>query len=80
VLWSLLSDEIHVRREHGETLRANVRGIDDALRSIVTVIRVYCQTGTPLSSSGGRTQVLLWDSQLYLDRVRHRETRPSLPS
>jgi hypothetical protein len=36
------------------------------------VIKVYCQTGTPLSCSGGRIQVLLRDSQLYLDKVKHK--------
>ena len=44
-------------------------GNGDTLRKIVKVIKVYCQTGTPLSSSGGTTQVLLWDSQLYLGEV-----------
>ena len=52
-------------------LRGRVRGLGDALRNIVMVINVYCQTGTPLSSSGGRIQILLWDSQSYLEKVKH---------
>ena len=53
--------------------RVKVGGAGDALRKIVKVISVYCQTGTLLSSSGGITQVLLWDSQLYLGKVRCRK-------
>lgn len=55
----------------GKELEENkARALGNVLRNIMTVIKVYCQTGTPLSSSGGSVQVSLLDSQLYLGRIR----------
>lgn len=62
-----------MKHEHSQRpLRGKVRGLSDALRNIVMVIKVYCQTGTPPSSSGGRIQVLPRDSQSYL-KVSYRK-------
>ena len=67
---------IYRTRERSGNVESQCEGDRGALREIVTVIRVYCQTGMALSSSGGSIQVFLCDSQLYLDKVRHWEGSP----